>query len=166
MGNAHPSICPYEVYPTRDRGMVIAVGNDTQFGVFTRLLGLPELATEERFATNAERVAHRAELNALIAPVLLTRGADDWHEALLTAGIPNGPINNLAEAFSLAETLELHPLVTIPGADGDQRHVAHPARYSGTAVEYRLPAPTLGQHTDEIIAEFSLDDPHGSERTS
>lgn len=166
MGNAHPSICPYEVYPTRDRGMVIAVGNDAQFSVFVQLIGLPELAVEERFATNAQRVAHRAELNALIAPALLTRGADDWHGTLLDAGIPNGPINTMDDAFALAEALGLEPLVTIPGTAGDQRHVAHPARYSGTAVEYRLPAPALGQHTDEIIAELGLDDTHGSEHTS
>lgn len=165
MGNAHPSICPYEVYPTRDRGMVIAVGNDAQFGVFARLLGLPHLASDERFATNAERVAHRVELNALIAPALLTRGADEWHRDLLTAGIPNGPINDVGEAFTLAEALELDPLVTIPATKGDQHHVANPARYSRTAVEYRLPAPALGQHTDEIVAEFDLDDTHGAEHS-
>lgn len=163
MGNAHPSICPYEVYPTADRGIVIAVGNDAQFHEFTGAIGVPALSSDERFATNSMRVVHREELNALIGPALLTRGADEWHEKLLAAGIPNGPINDMAEAFSLAASMDLDPRIIIPDANGNQCHVANPVHYSATPVEYRLPAPARGQHSAEVIAEFHLDDADAEE---
>lgn len=157
MGNAHPSICPYEVYATRDRGLVIAVGNDTQFQRLANLLEHPHLADDPRFSTNSQRVVNRPDLNAIIGPVLLTRTADEWHTSLLAAGIPNGPINDLSQAFALADRLDLHPTTTISGPRGSQHHVCNPTQYSHTPTGYLLAAPALGQHTHEIITEFNLD---------
>ncbi len=159
MGNAHPSICPYEAYAASDRGMVIAVGNDAQFRALSEKLGLPHLADDDRFATNSQRVQHRSALNDLISPVLSTRPADAWNTELLQAGIPNGPINDMAQAFALAEHLDLEPIVTIDSPTGHQSHVANPVRYSGSAIAYSRPAPTLGAHTAEIIRELHLDGP-------
>lgn len=159
LGNAHPSISPYESYPTADRSMVIAVGNDRQFRALVTTLDLPALSEDPRFATNTERVRHRHELNAYLVPALAHRGADEWHRLLLAAGVPNGPINDIAQALDLATELDLEPVVEIVGPDGAQHHVANPARYSRTPVTYPRPAPAVGADTDDVVAELGLDRP-------
>ena len=107
MGNAHPSIAPYEVLAASDRPMVIAVGNDAQFARLAAVLGRSGSAVDARFATNAARVAHRAELTALIESRLREDTADAWQERITAAGIPCGPINDIAQGFALAERLGL-----------------------------------------------------------
>jgi crotonobetainyl-CoA:carnitine CoA-transferase CaiB-like acyl-CoA transferase len=144
MGNRHPSIAPYEVYPAADRPLVLAVGNDRQFATLAEALGAPELAADPRFRTNADRVAHVEELAALLGAQLATRTADEWFGVLTPLGVPCGPVNNLAEAFALADRLGLEPRE--PGGS-----VRNPIRLSATPPEYRLPPPALGEHTAEVL---------------
>jgi crotonobetainyl-CoA:carnitine CoA-transferase CaiB-like acyl-CoA transferase len=141
MGNRHPSIAPYEVFATADRPLVLAVGNDRQFTSLTAVLGRAELATDPRFRSNPERVAHRAALFDELTDLLRTRGAEEWFDMLTDAGVPAGPINDVADAFALAERLGLEPAVPVPGAAS--RGVANPIRMSETPPSYRLPPPPL-----------------------
>ena len=141
LGNAHPSIAPYEVFATADRPFVIAVGNDGQFRALVAAVDRAELADDERFATNPQRVAHRAELKALLEGALASRGAGEWQEIVAAAGVPCGPINDLEHAFALAQRLGLDPVVEIRGVPT----VANPITLSGSPVEYRLPPPPLGE---------------------
>jgi len=157
MGNAHPSIAPYEVYYAKDRGFVLAVGNDAQFVSLTEAIGQPKLAIDEKFVTNSQRVINRSELNSILAPIFADRSADEWHSLLLQRGIPNGPINDIAGAVTLAADMDLRPVVKIPTGAKSQQHITNPVRYSQTQVTYRLPAPALGEHTTALIDELNLD---------
>ncbi|WP_016933542.1 CaiB/BaiF CoA transferase family protein, partial [Rhodococcus sp. R1101] len=107
LGNRHPSIAPYEVFATKDRPLALAVGNDKQFVRLSETLGVPELATDPRFHSNPQRVAHREELCVEITSVLTTAGADYWYDELSRVGVPAGPINDVAEAFEFARRLGL-----------------------------------------------------------
>ncbi|MFT4124950.1 MAG: CoA transferase [Gordonia sp. (in: high G+C Gram-positive bacteria)] len=140
MGNRHPSIAPYQVFSTATRPLVIAVGNDAQFARLAQVLGRPALATDDRFATNTSRVAHRDSLVAALTDILVTRDADHWYAALTAAGIPAGPINSIADAFSFADTIGLDLRARIPGAADT---VANPIRLSATPVRYHRAAPRL-----------------------
>ncbi|MCS5498496.1 CoA transferase [Cnuibacter physcomitrellae] len=139
LGNQHPSIAPYETYSAADRDIAIAVGTDAQFAQLAADLGLPQLTEDERFATNSARVAHRAELNARLAPAFAERTAEEWTERLGARGVPAGPINSVPDAFALAERLGLDPVVELAGS----RSVANPIRFSATPVEYVSAPPTL-----------------------
>ena len=145
MGNAHPSIAPYEVYPTEQGELVLAVGNDAQFRALAAELGAPGLADDARFATNPDRVAHRAELNAELTHLLSTAGADQWQRRLTAVAVPCGAINGIDAAFALAESLDLEPIAWLPRADaaGDLPTVASPLTMSATPVTYRSPPPQL-----------------------
>lgn len=143
MGNRHPSITPYETFDTADRPIALAVGNDRQFAVLAERLGVPEICADPRFATNPDRVANREALGALLGAVFRTRGADHWHAELTAAGVPAGPINDLAEAFAYADQLGLRPIVSVPGSATPQ--VANPLTLSATPVSYRLGPPPLGE---------------------
>lgn len=145
MGNAHPSIAPYEVYPTQDKQIVIAVGNDGQFAKFCAVLGT-DLHNDARFATNPNRVAHRSELNALLHPIFATKKVGEWVDAFTKVGVPAGAINNIQEAVDLAEKLGLKPVVTIEDSRDKTRSrtIANPIVLSETPVEYRLGPPSLG----------------------
>lgn len=152
MGNRHPSIVPYEVFQAADRAIVIAAGNDRQFGALCRVLGLDGLAADPRFATNAARVAHRDDLVARLTRALAARTAAEWFTALTAAGVPCGPINSVADAFSLAAELGLRPVV----GEGAAAQVANPIGLDVTPPEYRLPPPALGQDEQwvrEILGE-------------
>lgn len=140
MGNRHPSIAPYESYPTADTPMVIAVGNDRQFRACAEVLGAPEWADDPRFATNPDRVEHRDELYRLMCERLSTAGADRWFGELSAAGVPAGPINDMAGAFALADSLGLDPVATVDG----EPTVANPIRLDRTPVRYRTAPPELG----------------------
>lgn len=137
-GNEHPSIAPYETLPARDGRLAVAVGNDRQFRALCGALGAPELADDPRFATNPLRVAHRPELQAALVPLLASRDGRDWADALNAAGVPAGPVNTVAEAFTLAEQLGLDPVQRA----GDVAVARNPIRLSGTPVTYRLPPPS------------------------
>ncbi|MEV7570919.1 CaiB/BaiF CoA transferase family protein [Streptomyces tanashiensis] len=152
MGNRHPSIAPYEVFEARDRPLVLAVGNDRQFAALCERLGRPELAGDPRFATNTARVAHREELVEALADPLGTRTADSWFEELTAAGVPCGPINDLAAAFDLADRLGLAPRVPETAAGPGQ--VANPIRLDATPPSYRSAPPRLGEHTDGVLSEL------------
>uniref|UniRef100_A0AAU2AHR3 CoA transferase n=1 Tax=Streptomyces sp. NBC_00093 TaxID=2975649 RepID=A0AAU2AHR3_9ACTN len=161
MGNAHPSIAPYETFPAADRPIAIAVGNDRQFVALAEAVGDPGLAADDRFRTNADRVVHRAALREILSERLRAAGADHWSAVLLAAGVPAGPVNTLDEAFAFAHKLGLPGIVDIPAAAVDgvvgkpARQIANPIALSGTPAQYRLPPPRLGQHTTEILHRVS-----------
>lgn len=145
MGNRHPSIAPYEVLRCADRPLVVAAANDKLFGLLARGIGRSELATDPRFGTNRDRVAHREVLVAELEDVLRERTADKWFRDLSALGVPCGPINDLGQAFELAEELDLDPVAEVPSADGGKpvRTVAHPIRMSVTPATYRSAPPRL-----------------------
>ncbi|RSN45584.1 CaiB/BaiF CoA transferase family protein, partial [Actinomadura sp. WAC 06369] len=137
MGNAHPSIAPYEPLPTGDGDLVLAVGNDRQFAALARVIGRPELAEDDRFAANEARVAHRAELRRLLVDALAAKPAADWVPALSAAGVPAGQVNDIAGAFALAESLGLAPVVEVPRPDGTSaRLTRNPIGLSATPPTY------------------------------
>lgn len=140
LGNAHPSIAPYEVFPAADRPIVVAVGTDAQFRAFAAAIGAPQLAEDARFRTNAARVEHREDLVPLITERLTRETAEHWSVVLAAADVPAGPVNSIPEAFELAERLGLSPVAEVGGF----RSAANPVRLSATPVSYRLPPPALG----------------------
>ena len=146
LGNAHPSISPYEVYPTADRPIVLAVGNDGQFAKLCAALSCPELSMNPKFDSNANRVANRNELNEILISQLSKNGADFWWKALTDVGVPSGPINNMAEAFELAEKMQLNPIIEIKHNGEIRKQVANPITFSKTPVEYRSAPPALGEN--------------------
>ncbi|HVQ18392.1 MAG TPA: CoA transferase [Actinomycetes bacterium] len=147
MGNRHPSIAPYESYPTADKPFVIAVGNDRQFRACVTVLGAPEWADDPRFQTNPLRVAHRDELFDVMCDRLRTRTADEWFADLSAVGVPCGPINDLAGAFALAERLGLNPVVDAGGVPS----VANPITLSQTPVQYHARPPELGADNGDVM---------------
>jgi len=150
-GNAHAQVVPYEVFPTADGHIILAIGNDGQFQRFCEVAGCAELAEEPRFKTNTQRIVHRAELIPLIAEVMRTRSKQEWIEMLEAATVPCGPINNMKEVFEDPQVRHRELRVDIPHPSGGVAPVvANPMRFSGTPVEYRLAPPLLGQHNDEI----------------
>lgn len=159
MGNAHPSISPYEVFATADRPMILAVGNDAQFVRLAEVIGAPALADDPRFASNASRVEHRGDLKALIEERLATASADAWQERITAAGVPCGPINDIAQGFALAERLGLEPVVAIddPRRDHRQRQVANPIAYSATPVTYRTAPPAVDEDRAAVLALLGMD---------
>lgn len=145
MGNAHPSIAPYEVFDTADRALALAVGNDAQFRNCVARMGLDALADDSRFATNPARVQHRDELRPLLQQSLRTRGADEWTHAFSSVGVPCGPVNGIDEAFALAASLGLDPIREVEGLPT----VAHPIALSRTPAQYRSRPPRVGDTTIE-----------------
>ncbi len=139
LGNAHPSIAPYEVYATADRPLVIAVGNDGQFAALVGELGDPALAQDPDFVSNPARVGHRGELKVRLEALLAAAGADEWQRRLTAVGVPCGPINDLAQAVALADSLGLAPVVEVGGVPT----VAHPITLSRTPATYRSGPPDL-----------------------
>ncbi|NUZ04779.1 CaiB/BaiF CoA transferase family protein [Piscinibacter koreensis] len=155
MGNAHPSIVPYQDFPTADGDLILAVGNDAQFARFCEAAGRPEWPKDARYATNAERVAHRAELVPLIRQLTVMRTTAEWIALLEGAGVPCGPINRIDQVFADPQVEARGLRVEIPHpARGQVSVVANPVRLSETPVEYRLPTPALGAHTDEVLADW------------
>ncbi|SFA75679.1 Crotonobetainyl-CoA:carnitine CoA-transferase CaiB [Collimonas sp. OK607] len=152
LGNAHPSIVPYEAFPTEDSYMILAIGNDGQFGRFCQEAGCPELAADPRFVTNTARVEHRAVLIPLLRKITIGRTTAAWITALEALAVPCGPINTLAEVFADPQVQARGMQVTMQHAElGAIPLVANPIRLSGTPVEYRLAPPTLGEHTDSVL---------------
>ncbi|MEK7437052.1 MAG: CaiB/BaiF CoA-transferase family protein [Pseudomonadota bacterium] len=152
IGNLHPNIVPYQPFKTADGDVILACGNDNLFRKFCEAAGCAELADDARFASNGKRVEKRAEMTRLLQDIMLKRSTRDWVELLEAAGIPNGPINDLAQVFGEPQVkargikVELdHPVA------GKLPTVASPMRFSATPVEYKLAPPVLGQHTEEIL---------------
>jgi crotonobetainyl-CoA:carnitine CoA-transferase CaiB-like acyl-CoA transferase len=146
MGNGHPSIAPYELLPTGDGELVLAVGNDRQFSALCTVLEQPELAADPRFATNSTRVAHRAELREALVARLARRGAAEWTALLTAARVPAGRVNDIAGAFALAGRLGLDPIVEVPRADGGTAALTrNPIGLSLTPPSYRSAPPPLAE---------------------
>ncbi len=151
-GNAHAQVVPYEVFPTADGHLILAVGNDSQFASFCQAAGCAELAQEPRFSTNSQRIVHRGELIPLIAEVMRNRSKREWMETLEAANVPCGPINNMKEVFEDPQVQHRALRVDLPHPLGGTASVVRsPLRLSETPVEYRLAPPTLGQHNEEVL---------------
>ncbi len=150
MGNAHPSVYPYQPMPTADRDVIVAVGNNRQFRSFCSVLGLDHLAEDERFRLNADRTNNRDLLHPILLDALSTWSADDLFLQLNAAGVPCGPINTIAEGVGLAEQLGLDPVVRL-GEDGIGL-IRNPISLSATAPRYDLAPPPLGHDTDSVLA--------------
>jgi formyl-CoA transferase len=152
-GNTHPNIVPYQLFDAADRQLIIAIGNDRQFARLAELCGHREWATDERFATNATRVANRAEMVALVGAAIRTRPAAEWFERLEQAGIPAGPINTVSQALADVQAQHRQMVRTIAGAP----LVGSPVRIDGEPADSDLPPPALGEHGDEILATLGLE---------
>jgi crotonobetainyl-CoA:carnitine CoA-transferase CaiB-like acyl-CoA transferase len=147
MGNAHPSISPYELYGAADGEIVIAVGNDKQFAALGAALGLEGLAADPRFLRNPDRVAHRDELRAVIETALAGDTADGWERRFAAVGVPAGRVNDIREALDQADSLGLMPVVDLPTDGGPAlRAVANPIHLSGSPARYPRNPPALGEH--------------------
>ena len=152
IGNLHPNIVPYQPFRTSDGSVIVACGNDNLYRKFCEVAGCPELAQDPRFATNGKRVENRDELTRLLQEVMQRRTTREWVQALEAGGVPNGPINDLAQVYEEPQVQARNIRVEMdhPVA-GKLSTVASPMRFSQTPVEYRLAPPTVGQHTDAVL---------------
>jgi crotonobetainyl-CoA:carnitine CoA-transferase CaiB-like acyl-CoA transferase len=153
-GNAHQNLVPYQVFAVSDGHMIVAVGNDSQFRAYCRVIGMPELAEDVRFNTNPKRVLNREELVPLLVERMAQGERDHWLAELERAGVPAGPINTLDQVYEDPQVVfrqmkrELpHPVAgTVPMAGS-------PLRLSGSPVEYRHAPPMLGEHTAQVLRD-------------
>lgn len=152
-GNGHATIVPYQSFEGVDGHMVVAIGNDHQFGKFANALGHPAWANDPRFATNAARVAHRETIVPLIQNILKTRSVNEWVTLCRDIDVPAAPVNDVGQVFALDQikargmTIEMqHPQSSAP-----IKLVGNPLHFSETPVSYRLPPPVMGAHTDEVL---------------
>ncbi|WP_158887066.1 CaiB/BaiF CoA transferase family protein [Amycolatopsis anabasis] len=154
MGSAHPSIVPYQAYPASDGWLIIAVGSEKLWRVFCAVLGL-DIAEDPRFARNADRAAHREELNRLLSEVLVTRTVADWLKTFDAASIPAGPISTIDEVYADPWAAEREQIVQLPHPGvGTYYGTGFPVKASETPARPSAPPPMLGQHTAEVLAEI------------
>ncbi|MET1535983.1 CaiB/BaiF CoA transferase family protein [Burkholderia sola] len=154
-GNAHPNIVPYQTFQTRDGWIIVAVGNDGQFRKFVEAGGQPELADDERFATNPSRVRHRDTLVPILAEMVKARDKADWIGALEAAGVPCGPINDLDEVFDNEQVVARGMQVSLPHPCGaDVKLVRNPIRMSATPPDARTAPPLLGAQTEDVLRDM------------
>jgi len=154
LGNQHPNIVPYQVFPTKDGHMVLSIGNDPTFERFCKSFCIEHLLADERFATNAARVSNRQLVTDTLTPTMQTRTTSDWIEKLEALKIGCGPIYKLNEVFANEHVQARGMLVKMPHAatpDG-VTVIANPVKLSETPSDYRVPPPTLGEHTDQILS--------------
>jgi crotonobetainyl-CoA:carnitine CoA-transferase CaiB-like acyl-CoA transferase len=160
-GNTHPSLAPYQDFPTQDGSMLLAVGNNGQFARFCEAAGHPEWSADARFASNTLRVKHRGVLIPMMEELTRTRTTADWVTLLEDKAVPCGPINDIAQAFDDAQVKARGLAVTLPRDAGDGiasiTGVASPLRLSATPPVLRHAPPALGQHTQEVLAEMGID---------
>jgi crotonobetainyl-CoA:carnitine CoA-transferase CaiB-like acyl-CoA transferase len=152
MGNAHPSVFPYEPFATADTDLIVIAANDRQFQRLCGALGIPEVAEDERFRTNRDRTRNRDQLRPLLEEQLAKRKADEWFDLLLEAGVPSGPINTIDDGFAAAERFGLDPVVEVGEGDRALPTTRHPIRFSSTPVDYALPPPELDEHGADLRA--------------
>ena len=150
MGNAHPSVVPYQVFETADGHMIVAVGNDSQFAHFVTALGLAPLATDARYATNAARVDHRETLIPQLADAMRTQPTAYWDAALNAVNVPAGPINDIGQAFADPQSVA-RGLATMAGT---RPAIASPLRLSDSMPDAGTEPPLLGQDTDAVLRDF------------
>jgi crotonobetainyl-CoA:carnitine CoA-transferase CaiB-like acyl-CoA transferase len=152
LGNSHPNIVPYQDFPSADGDFVLTVGNDSQFRKFCEVAGQREWADDSRFISNSARVANREVLVPLIRQVTVFKTTAQWLAALELAGVPCGPINNLAQVFADPHVQARGLRLDLPHSlGGSTPQVASPLRLSATPVEYRNAPPLLGEHTDAVL---------------
>ncbi|MDG1207121.1 MAG: CaiB/BaiF CoA-transferase family protein [Pseudomonadales bacterium] len=149
MGNAHPNIVPYQTFETQDAHIIIAVGNDSQFGQLCACLDLVQLSADSRFTTNADRVENREVLVPLLQAAFSVKSMDEWLHALEEAGVPCGPINTIDRVFEDAQFKARGIEMTMDGMP----LVSNPIKYSRTPLDYRLAPPVLGKNTTEVLTD-------------
>lgn len=155
MSNAHPSVAPYDLFAAADANLVLAVGTDGQFRALTDVLGCPELAADERFATNSARVANREALHERLEARLRAEPAAHWVKALTAVRVPAGEVNDIAGAFALAESLGLDPIVELPAADGRAvRLTRNPIGLSATPAVYLSAPPVLAPVSPQTTQKY------------
>jgi crotonobetainyl-CoA:carnitine CoA-transferase CaiB-like acyl-CoA transferase len=152
MGNAHPSLFPYEPLPTRDGDLIVTAGNDAQFRKLCDALGAAHLADDPRFARNEDRTANRAQLRPLLAQALSRRTAAEWFDQLIAAGVPCGPINTVDRGIAFADEIGLQPVAVAGQGEAAVPTVRHPLTFSVTPPRYDLPPPRLDEHGAQIRA--------------
>jgi crotonobetainyl-CoA:carnitine CoA-transferase CaiB-like acyl-CoA transferase len=160
IGNAHPNIVPYQPFKTKDGDVILACGNDNLFNKFCEVADCQELAKDPRYSTNARRVENREDITARLAAIFAKRTTKDWCDALEAAGVPNGPINDLKQAFEEPQVIARGMKIELDHATaGKVPLIASPMKFSGTPLEFKNPPPVLGQHTDEVLrSTLRLDD--------
>jgi crotonobetainyl-CoA:carnitine CoA-transferase CaiB-like acyl-CoA transferase len=153
IGNLHPNIVPYQPFRTADGDVIIACGNDNLYRKFCAAAGCSALAEDPRFASNGKRVENRAELTRLLAEVFAKRSTREWVALLDAAGVPNGPINDIAQVFDEPQVKARGIRIELEHASGGRLpSVASPMRFSDTPLEYRRAPPLLGEHTEEVLS--------------
>ncbi|MDN5852494.1 MAG: CoA transferase [Actinomycetia bacterium] len=152
MGNAHPSLFPYEPLPASDAELLIVAANDRQFATLAEALGIPEVLDDERFATPDARNRNRDALRPILVEALSTATAAEWFDRLTEAGIACGPVQTIDGGVALAERLGLDPVVTVGDGDHAVPMIRNALSFSKTPPQYRIPPPTLGEHGDELRA--------------
>ncbi len=153
-GNAHPNIVPYQTFQTSDSWIIVAVGNDGQFRKFVEAGKRADLADDDRFATNPERVRNRETLVPILAEMVRARSKHEWIDALEAAGVPCGPINNLEEVFENEQVVARGMEVQLPHPSGGTvKLVRNPIRMSATPPEAQAHPPTLGEHTEAVLRD-------------
>jgi len=158
-GNAHQNVVPYQVFASNDGHLIVAVGNDRQFVAYCNAIGRPDLAQDPAYITNSSRLQNRKDLIAILEQIMRTDTRDNWLAKLSAAGVPCGPINTINQVFEMPQvkarniwkTIE-HPIAGVAPT------TANPINYSATPIQYRMAPPLLGEHTEEILREFNLDD--------
>ncbi len=155
LGNQHPNIVPYQVFPTADGHIVLSVGNDPTFKRFCDAFGISHLLDDERFATNPARVQNRKLVTETLNETMRTRTTADWVEKLEALKIGCGPINTLKQVFADPHVVARGMVIEMDHAAGvPVKVIANPVRLSETPADYRVPPPVLGQHTDEILGDL------------
>ncbi len=157
LGNQHPNIVPYQVFPTSDGYLVLSVGNDPTFARFCQNTGLDHLLVDERFGTNAARVANRQLVTDTLTPVMRAKTTTEWVDKLEALKIGCGPINTLEQVFADPHVQARGVVVNMPHAQapsGTVQVIANPVRLSETPADYRITAPMLGEHTDEVLRDL------------
>jgi crotonobetainyl-CoA:carnitine CoA-transferase CaiB-like acyl-CoA transferase len=158
LGNAHPNIVPYQVFPCMDGHLILACGNDRQFAATCEVLGVPDLSLDGRYATNPQRVKHRAELAAKLTELFTLAPRDAWLAKLDAAGVPCGPILNVAEAFAQPQAQAREMSFTMQRVSGEYvPQLANPIRIDGAQVRSEQLPPLLGEHTATILDELGYD---------
>lgn len=155
LGNAHASVVPYEVFETADGHVILAAGNDGQFAKFCAAAGAPELAADERYATNPKRIENRGSLIPKIRQIFHARTTDYWIATLEEAGVPCGPINTVSRVFADPQAIARGMAIEMPHPQaGKVGLVAAPAKLSETPLTYRRPPPLCGEHTTEVLRDI------------
>ncbi len=156
-GNGHPNIVPYQTFETRDGSIILAVGNDTQFGKFCQIAGCEQLINDIKFSTNTARVKNRKELVSYLNDILKSNTSTWWLENLELVSVPCGPVNTLKQVFNHPQTIHREMVRQIPDAQGNLVDtIASPINFSKTPIEYKTASPDLGQNTDEILNEIGF----------